>query len=73
MEIKKGFDGGETDTEALVRRGQEILSRASVKEIDYLEIRDGETLKDKKSASSGDVAALAVRIGRARLIDNIVL
>lgn len=72
-EIKKGFDGGETDTQTLVMRGQEILSRASVADIDYLEIRDGSTLEDKESASPGDVAALAVRIGKARLIDNIVL
>jgi pantoate--beta-alanine ligase len=72
-EIKKEFDGGERDTQTLVTRGQEILSRACIGEIDYLEIRDGETLKDKKNASPGDVAALAVRIGKARLIDNIVL
>jgi pantoate--beta-alanine ligase len=72
-EIKKEFDGGETDTRTLVTRGQAILSRACIGEIDYLEIRDGETLKDKKSASPGDVADLAVRIGKARLIDNIVL
>jgi len=72
-EIKKGFDDGERDTQTLVMRGREILSRACIGDIDYLEIRDGETLEDKKSASPGDVAALAVRIGKARLIDNIVL
>ncbi|MCI0480746.1 MAG: pantoate--beta-alanine ligase [Candidatus Dadabacteria bacterium] len=41
--------------------------------MDYLEIRDGATLRDKATAAPGDVAALAVRIGSARLIDNTVL
>jgi pantothenate synthetase len=41
--------------------------------VDYLEIRDGQTLGEKRLASQGDVAALAVRIGGARLIDNTVL
>lgn len=72
-EIKTRFDGGEKDTLNLIKRGYEVLTRASVGEIDYLEIRDGETLGDKVSAAPGDVAALAVRIGNARLIDNTVL
>lgn len=72
-EIKTRFDGGDRDTLNLVKRGYEVLTRASVGEIDYLEIRDGETLGDKVSAAPGDVAALAVRIGNARLIDNTVL
>ena len=72
-EIKKSFDGGERDTVSLVRRGYEVLTRASVSEVDYFEIRDGETLRDKEFAAPGDVAALAVRIGSARLIDNTLL
>jgi pantoate--beta-alanine ligase len=72
-EIKKSFDGGEKDTLNLVERGYEMLKDASVSEIDYLEIRDGETLGEKATAARGDVAALAVRMGNARLIDNIVL
>lgn len=72
-EIKTRFDGGERDTLNLIKRGYEVLTRASVGEIDYLEIRDGDTLGDKVSAAPGDVAALAVRIGNARLIDNTVL
>ncbi len=73
MEIKKRFDGGERDRGHLIRSGHDVLDRAAVGQIDYLEIRDGETLKEKNSVAPGDVAALAVRIGSARLIDNIVL
>lgn len=72
-EIKKRFDGGERDTSALVKEGYDVLCGASVGGVDYLEIRDGATLRDKAAAAPGDVAALAVRIGGARLIDNTVL
>jgi pantoate--beta-alanine ligase len=72
-EIKKSFDVGERDTSALVREGYGVLGGASIGEVDYLEIRDGATLRDKATASPGDVAALAVRIGNTRLIDNTVL
>ncbi|MEQ9619319.1 MAG: pantoate--beta-alanine ligase [Deltaproteobacteria bacterium] len=73
FEIKERFEKGERNTTDLIESGYRVLHRASVDEIDYFEIRDGKTLEDKKSASPGDVAALAVRIGGARLIDNIVL
>lgn len=72
-EIKKRFDGGERDTSALVKEGYVVLGGASVGEVDYLEIRDGATLRDKAIATPGDVAALAVRIRNTRLIDNTVL
>lgn len=71
--IKKSFDAGERDASALVREGYDVLRGASIGDVDYLEIRDGATLGDKAAASPGDVAALAVRIGNARLIDNTVL
>ncbi len=72
-EIKKSFDGGERDASSLVREGYGVLGRGSVGDVDYLEIMDGETLRHKELAAAGDVAALAVRIGKTRLIDNTVL
>ena len=71
--IKKSFDAGERDTAKLTGEGYCVLAGASIGEVDYLEIRDGQTLGEKRLASAGDVAALAVRIGGARLIDNTVL
>jgi len=72
-EIKRNFDGGEKDAAALVEYGRRVILNASAGEIDYLEIRKGETLEEVKSVSPGDVAALAVKVGGARLIDNIEL
>ena len=72
-EIKRNFDGGERDAASLVEYGRRVILNASAGEIDYLEIRKGETLEEVKSVSQGDVAALAVKVGGARLIDNIEL
>ena len=72
-EIKRKFDGGERKASVLLESGKRILSDSSAGEIDYLEIRNGDTLEEVMLASPGDVAALAVKVGRARLIDNIEL
>jgi len=72
-EIKGRFNQGENDTNNLVQSGRKILKNSSIKDIDYLEIRNAETLKSKKKAQSGDLVAIAARVGNARLIDNIKL
>ncbi|HML95332.1 MAG TPA: pantoate--beta-alanine ligase [Thermodesulfobacteriota bacterium] len=72
-EIKRKFDGGERNAAALLESGRRVLTDSSAGDIDYLEIRNGDTLEEVKLASPGDVAALAVKVGRARLIDNIEL
>ena len=72
-EIKGRFNQGENDTNNLVQSGRKILKNSSIKDIDYLEIRNAETLMSKKKAQSGDLVAVAARVGNARLIDNIKL
>jgi len=73
LEIKSQFANGTYETGKLVDSGKMALVRGSVGDVDYLEIRDGETLENKKEAACGDVAAVAARVGGARLIDNIIL
>jgi len=41
--------------------------------IDYVEVRDAETLEPIDRLNRPAVAALAVKIGRTRLIDNALL
>lgn len=72
-EIKKEFDRGNRDTKAIVEIGEKTLRRVGINDIDYLEICNPETLKRKELAEGGDLVALAVRLGGARLIDNITL
>lgn len=73
LEIKTQFANGNHETGNLVDRAKKVLEQSSIEDIDYLEIRDGETLENKKQAARGDVAAVAAKVGGARLIDNIIL
>lgn len=72
-EIKKEFDRGNRDTKAIIEIGEKTLRKVGINDIDYLEICNPETLKRKELAEGGDLVALAVRLGGARLIDNITL
>jgi len=71
--IHVSFQNGCRDAESLVLQGEEILQNNNVTNIDYLEIRDTENLELIKTAQSGNLVAVAARIGNARLIDNIIL
>ena len=68
--IKKMFNGGENNISNLIKAGTSILNESSIKNIDYLEIRDGNTLKGQKEAKKGDIVAIAAKVGNARLNDN---
>lgn len=72
-EIKKEFDKGIRDTKTIIEAGEKTLREVGITNIEYLEICDPETLKRKELAEGGDLVAVAVRLGGARLIDNIRL
>jgi pantoate--beta-alanine ligase len=69
-EIRKEFERGKRDTKSMIEVGKNILSEAGIKDIDYLEICNPETLENKELAERGDLVAVAVRLGGTRLIDN---
>lgn len=65
---------GERDTGALRRVMGEVLAAEPLAQVEYVSIADPETLDELEGELSGPaLASLAVRIGRARLIDNLVL
>lgn len=64
---------GMTDTEKILREMEEIITRCKSATIDYIAIVNPETLGAVPKARNGDVVALAVRIGKTRLIDNVIL
>jgi len=65
------FESGERNPEVIKKRVEEfILSHPKVEKIDYVEIVDPENLKPVKEVKEGDVIALAVFVGKTRLIDN---
>jgi pantoate--beta-alanine ligase len=64
---------GETSTGKLIDAVKQVISGARCTRIDYIEIVNGETLQPLTSLRPNAVLALAVFIGRTRLIDNLRL
>ncbi|NJD89998.1 MAG: pantoate--beta-alanine ligase [Geobacter sp.] len=70
---RTAFAAGERSVNALENLLKGVLSQEDGVEIDYAEIRDGMTLERSDFAVSGSLAAIAVRVGKTRLIDNCLL
>ncbi len=64
---------GIVNTEEIIREMGKIITSCKSASIDYVSVVNPETLETVPKAQSGNVAALAVRIGKTRLIDNIIL
>ncbi|WP_029521219.1 pantoate--beta-alanine ligase [Persephonella sp. IF05-L8] len=72
FKAKEMFKSGETDINKIRKEMEKIiLSHPEVKEIQYIEFIDAETLKPKERLEKGSIIALAVFVGNTRLIDNI--
>src|SRR6266508_3596892 len=67
------FNRGETSAQALIRLALAELAKEPLAKVEYVNLCDAETLDDVETIDDPAVLALAVRIGRARLIDNRVL
>jgi pantoate--beta-alanine ligase len=67
------FRRGERSARALVGIALAELEKEPLAKVEYVELRDGETLDVIEKIGNIAVLALAVRIGKARLIDNRVL
>ncbi len=70
---KKSIEQGERDPRRIEEIVREKLKDAEPCEVDYVEIRDADTLGGIGSIDRPAVVAMAVKIGAARLIDNMVL
>lgn len=66
-------DNGVTDTRKIIAEMKKIISRIPSIKIDYISIVDAETLQPVEQIAGKALAAVAVRIGQARLIDNIMV
>lgn len=67
------FEQGERNAREIVREVKKVIEAEKLVQIDYVKICDTETLTDIEKIEREAVLALAVKIGRARLIDNVVL
>ena len=62
---------GERDTEKIIRQMREIIEKVPLVKIDYIDIVDMNGLEPIKKIDKEALIALAVFIGKVRLIDNI--
>ena len=67
--IKSGLK----DSSRIILRMRQLISKKRRAKIDYTAIVDAQTLEPIKKIKAGCLIALAVYIGKTRLIDNIVI
>jgi pantoate--beta-alanine ligase len=65
--------GGQHDGEGLRQVMRGVLAREPLARPDYVSAADPQTLDELGDASRGALLSMAVRIGKARLIDNLLL
>lgn len=66
------YKKGERKAKKINSEMEKLIKKTSGK-IDYISIADKETLKELEKIENGALVSLAVRFGKTRLIDNIVL
>jgi len=66
------FDSGERDGSALVAAAHQVIGSETLVKLQYLDLRDAETLAEIEQVDRPAVLAVAAFVGQARLIDNVV-
>lgn len=67
------WSSGEKDAEKIRRQMTALIRREPLAQIDYVSIADAGTLEELDLIDRPAVVSLAVRIGKTRLIDNVLL
>ena len=73
QKCRQMIDAGITDTGKIIAEMRKILSQVPAIKIEYVSIVDAETLQSVDRVAGKVLAAVAVRLGSARLIDNILM
>ncbi|MCW5560088.1 MAG: pantoate--beta-alanine ligase, partial [Verrucomicrobiae bacterium] len=73
QECRRAVSGGPVAASALTRRVADRIARCPDARLDYVAFFDGDTLEPAARPGCGTHMALAVFLGRTRLIDNGVL
>lgn len=71
--VQQRFEQGEHETRKLIEAGREVFGEDPAVRLDYFQIVDPETLNPVEKVSRPALVAVAARLGKTRLIDNIVL
>ncbi|NOY58214.1 MAG: pantoate--beta-alanine ligase [Calditrichaeota bacterium] len=72
-EAQKMIEGGERNPNVVKKYTQKMIDTIASSKIDYIEIVDAVTLEAVREIKGNILIALAVYIGKARLIDNILI
>jgi len=72
-QARESIQAGERDAGRIVARMRERIGRELTDRIDYIEVVDPDTLEPVAQIESAVVIALAVRLAKARLIDNVLV
>jgi pantoate--beta-alanine ligase len=70
---QKLWSQGEKDAERIRQQITALIQKQPLTNIDYISIADPKTLEELEEVSPPALASLAVRFGKTRLIDNVVL
>jgi len=72
-ECRRMIDAGAVETGEIIAAMRKILQQVPSIKIEYISIVDAQTLESVEKVAGKVLAAVAVRIGPARLIDNILV
>lgn len=70
---QKLYAEGERNAVKIIKQAERLIKSAEFTDIDYIKICDTATLEDVNEIKGEVVMALAVKVGKTRLIDNSVL
>ena len=73
QKAREAFDSGERNARIVQELVENFIKSEQLADIDYVAVVDAELLTPIDQIISPAVVLLAVRIGKTRLIDNIVL
>ena len=73
LDAQRRYAEGERDAESLRRWMREVLAAEPLAAIDYVSLADPDSLQELDVLGRSALASLAVRIGRTRLLNNLVL
>lgn len=72
-EAEAMIEAGETDPAVLIARVRDVLAAAPEIEVEYIAAVDAENLEPMARIAGEGLLALAARVGKTRLIDNILI
>ena len=73
LKAREMWEAGERNAELLKKAMTKLITTEPLAEIDYISIADTDTLQEVEGSGTTALVSMAVRFGKTRLIDNIIL